>query len=593
MANYKNVASQGRSSVTFKDTMNYTQEQSRFTLPFLTNTTGDFGMLIPVHISDLIPGDDVTIRAEMVQRLGPMVKPTMHPINTVLWAFKVSQRIIWKDWATFITGGNTGDTAIPKPMVSDIIETWEARIARPLNTTELDLYFGEESLWDYCGLPIVGQDGITTRDHIYNISKEVDALPFMAIYEIWYEKIRDQNLQDFDKYDRTNDAFEVEQYLTLKACCLDKDFETTARPWQLIGTPPAIPLGGIAPLKLGSLPNPIDLAVNDQVRFFNESSGIWSTVNTADGVAIVNDGTTIANPGFALAGPGGPSQGNSAGLTVAGLEGFHKERLLVDLNEAVGNAFTQAQLREVTGATHRLERITRGGNRLVDMYQINWGVTLPDATAQRPIYIGGTGFPLIISEVLQTAPDVEAGASTTGVGKLMGHGIGSGSGTLGSTYADEHGILIILALTMPRKILFQGIPKLWDKKTLYDYQWPDFVNLSEQAIKNKEIYVGTRDTATLNQIWGYQENYGHWKTGRNQVTGKMKTSLKNWQIPQIITPGQNDTLSEAHIVWDGRLTEKKGIFAVPTEPSFQLSVGVELDIYRALPFITIPGQETL
>jgi hypothetical protein len=42
----------------------------------------------------------------------------------------------------------------------------------------------------------------------------------------------------------------------------------------------------------------------------------------------------------------------------------------------------------------------------------------------------------------------------------------------------------------------QGINRMWSRKTRFDFYWPAFAHLGEQAVLNKEIYYTKHRTAT-------------------------------------------------------------------------------------------------
>jgi len=42
----------------------------------------------------------------------------------------------------------------------------------------------------------------------------------------------------------------------------------------------------------------------------------------------------------------------------------------------------------------------------------------------------------------------------------------------------------------------QGLPKMWSRSTRYDFYFPVFAMLGEQAVLNKEIYVDAAPTTT-------------------------------------------------------------------------------------------------
>lgn len=591
-ANYTGtpVGGQGGASVNFKDSMNLTTERSRFNQPYLTNTTGDFGMLIPIHMQDLIPSDHVKVNIEALMRLAPMIRPTMHPIDLYAYTFAVARRILVEDFMDFYRGGESGDEVIAMPTIDDIIYIISQQQGVTMTewiTNNIEL-FQEESLWDYMGLPIEGINGIDVTT-LLQIIKEVDAMPFMAYYRTWYEYFRDQDLQNQDKYNyklptngnpQNGEYFDMQQLLMLKPKAIEKDWLSTAREWQQKGVVPAIPLEGIAPINLYNSTNPA--SEGKPSLTLEEGLGLGLGASTSKGIDLAIDGVNPANPVSITF--GSPKTGLEAPTSNVG-------QLIADLETALGLGVTPIAQREVLAMQHQAERMARGGNRYIDILDINFGVTIPDSVIQNPEYLGGWGTPVIISEVLKTsAGDTDLEPQ----GALAGHGVASGYGTMAEYHAVEPMILTVIIVAMPKTILYQGIDRFWDKKTRYDYVWPDFVSMSEAGIKRKELAVfGGQTTVEMNDIIGYQEQYYNYKTGKNKLTGKMRTSLKNWQLPLEIIEGVNDNLSEALIVWDGRLAERKQIFAVPDEPSFQLSAGLKVDIYRPLPYITIPGLETV
>jgi hypothetical protein len=76
--------------------------------------------------------------------------------------------------------------------------------------------------------------------------------------------------------------------------------------------------------------------------------------------------------------------------------------------ELAGNVVTNINdLRLAEQLQKYLERAARAGTRLVEWIKGMFGVTLPDYTAQRPQYIGGTKSPVQISEVLNTTGTVD------------------------------------------------------------------------------------------------------------------------------------------------------------------------------------------
>jgi len=68
----------------------------------------------------------------------------------------------------------------------------------------------------------------------------------------------------------------------------------------------------------------------------------------------------------------------------------------------------------------------------------------------------------------------------------------------------------------------QGLPKMWSRSTRYDFYFPVFAMLGEQAVLNKEIYVD--GSANDNNVFGYQERWAEYRYLPSRVTGLMKTT---------------------------------------------------------------------
>lgn len=145
--------------------------RSPFNLSYEYKTTTEMGLLIPVCVKELIPGDVIDFNITTICRLQPLVSPVLHNINIHIDAFFVPYRLLWADadpdnFETFLTGGDDGTAAPTFP-------TWN-----PATKTAL-------SLWDYLTYP-VGVDPSNRRP---------SALPARGIQLIWNEWYRAQELQ--------------------------------------------------------------------------------------------------------------------------------------------------------------------------------------------------------------------------------------------------------------------------------------------------------------------------------------------------------------------------------------------------------------
>ena len=199
---------------------------------FLTSRTTkkftcDMGELVPVMCDEVVPGDTFKINNQVVIRMQPMLAPMIHEVNCYVHYFFVPYRLLWSKWESFITGGEDGQDASILPRVA-------------VSSTDNLVH----SVWDYLGFPT----GVMP-----DLDNSPLAFPFQAYVKIWNEFYRDQNLQDELEldYDLSGSAPISELLISgnytfkrLLHRCWEKDYFTSALPWQQRGTAPALPITG-------------------------------------------------------------------------------------------------------------------------------------------------------------------------------------------------------------------------------------------------------------------------------------------------------------------------------------------------------------
>ena len=415
---------------------------------------------------------------------------------------------MWDDWEDFISGGADGQFADPIP-------EWE-----PTDTTE-------GSLWDFFGFPIgVDPDGAYPLD-----------FPRRAYNLVYNEYYRDENLQ-------TEVALNNETILNRG---WEKDYLTSALPWQQRGTAPALPISGI-------------------------SHAIWKSSD----VQVATTGSTLKYQARTVS-PFDPVFTAPASGDVSFLLGVLNKNN-VDLSSA--STFDIADLRLAFQIQKWMERNARAGVRYTEFLRAHFGVAPRDERLQRPEYIGGSKAPCIISEVLQTSST----DATSAQGNLAGHGITVSDAYCGKYHAQEFGLIIGIMSIMPRSAYSQGIDKQWLRKTKYDYFFPEFANLSEQAILNAEI-CATGDTNHNNDIFGYQGRYDEMRTKNSQIVSGMRTTFDYWHLGRQFDTGSPPVLNEDFI----KCVPRKDIFAVPSEPGLIVNFANIIKAFRPLPYMAVPG----
>ena len=80
----------------------------------------------------------------------------------------------------------------------------------------------------------------------------------------------------------------------------------------------------------------------------------------------------------------------------------------------------------------------------------------------------------------------------------------------------------------------QGLRKMWSRSTRYDFYFPEFAQLGEQAVLNREIYCdGSANDAN---VFGYQERWAEYRYFPSMITGLMRSTaagtIDAWHLAQ-------------------------------------------------------------
>lgn len=207
----------------------------------------------------------------------------------------------------------------------------------------------------------------------------------------------------------------------------------------------------------------------------------------------------------------------------------------------------------------------------------------PDFRLQRPEYLGGDSTMVQINPIAQTSATA---SEPTELGSLAA--IGTGISTRGGFVKSftEHGIVMGLASVRADLTYQEGVERFWSRETRYDFYWPALANLGEQAVLNKEIYLG--DVAQDDDVFGYQERYAEYRYKPSRVTGKFRSSasgtLEVWHLAQEF--GSLPTLDQTFIEEDPPVDR---VVAAPTEPHFSCDMYFRLICARPMPVFSVPG----
>lgn len=509
-------------------------------LSYTKTFTCDMGEAIPVMCDEVVPGDVFSIGNEMVIRFQPLVAPILHEINAYVHYFFVPYRLLWEFWEDFITGGKDGDFVAQIPTVTSVASN-EDGIA---NTAEC----GTGYLWDYFGFPLV--EGL-----------KVNAFPFRAYNLVYNEYYRDPNLMLPLALDGDYNEEEPKYgYGQPKRRCWEKDYFTSSLPWQQRGLSPSLPLSGTG-------------------------SAIWDNSRFCTGDMIGDINLRFH--------PKGESFETNQFSNLATLENIDKFKELMNSNKidmSTVGTFDVNDLRMAFQVQRWLEGQARGGARYTETLRMHFSVSPTDERLQRPEYIGGSKSPIIVSEVLQTSGSNINGQSTP-QGNLAGHALTADFNHVAKYRVKEYGLILGILSVMPRlSYNSQGINRQWLRTNKYDYYWPEFANLSEQAIYEAEIFATPTnnshifsDSLEKDDFLGYQGRYDEMRTKNNMVCGEMRDELSYWHLAQnyYAAPKLNNTFVECR--------PSKRIFAVQNRDGLVVQFGNSIKALRPIPITSTPG----
>lgn len=537
--------------------------RSKFPRNFSHKTTFNAGQVIPFYVDEVLPGDTFQVRTSKVVRMQTLLTPVMDNVYLDTYYFFVPNRLVWEHWKQFM-GENTESAWIPQ------VEYEVPQLTAPANGWEVG------TLADYMGVP-TGVKGLS-----------VSALPFRAYALIMNEWFRSENLTDplnIPVDDATVQGVNTGNYVSDVAkggkpfvankfrdyftSCLpspQKGPDVTINTAQL-GNAPVVPMDKPVPKDLLNYPYNVYIPNGNSV--FGAGYHAGSVHQNAFGGAywLAKDGYSDLDP--------------TIDNGVAG----YPANLWAQFDNTVSVA-TINQLRTAFQIQKFYERSARGGSRYIETLKAHFGVTSPDARLQRPEYLGGNRIPVSINQVIQNSGTVSGSTPLGDTGAM------SLTTDVHSDFTKsfvEHGFVIGVMVARYDHTYQQGIERFWSRKSMFDYYWPEFANIGEQAVLNKEIYA--QGNAQDDEVFGYQEAWADYRYKPSRVSGEMRSSyaqsLDVWHLADDYS--KMPALSDAWIHEDPATINR--VLAVSDNLANQFFCDIYVQNYstRNMPLYSIPG----
>ena len=558
----------------FSDAPAMYMKRTKFDRSHVYKTTFNSGKLIPVFVDEVLPGDTTRMSVNYFARLATPIKPIMDNIYLDWFFFFVPNRLVWDHWQNFCFEQEDPDdsTDYVIPTVSASSKVSNSLVG---------------SLWDYFGLPV------NTTNNLSGIN----ALPFRAVYLIWNEWFRDENLQKSVKIEKgdANRVIDINRISDQPSWVMDSsstdafpgfacpprgkrhDYFTSSLPWTQKGPGVSIGLAGTATLVD---PSPVS---GYFVQQSNNSLGA-AQLSGDGGVHSVYTGSgTLQYQGGYDVSIAGHSVNNSGLATVTAQPGssWLSKSAYADLDSS--SIFTINSLRTAFQMQKFYERLARGGSRYTEVLRSFFGVVSPDARLQRPEFLGSFTKMVNVNPIAQTS----ATDTTSPQGNLSAYGVTAAKFHGFTKSFVEHGYIIGFVCARADLTYQQGINKMWLRSTVYDFYWPTFAHLGEQAVELREIYAQGTEADTT--VFGYQERYAEYRYKPSQITGKFRSSVTGgnldvWHLSQFFSNAP--TLNEEFITENPPI---KRIIAVQDEPEFLLDIGFRYTTVRPMPMFGTPG----
>lgn len=451
------------------------KNRSIFAIDFNRKQTQIASYLVPIFYQEVLPGDTWQINMQSFIRMLTQLTSPLDNLWVKTYFFFDPHRLQWENFTK-----QHGERKNPNDTIDYLTPTITYKDGIPF-----------KSLADYLG---------RTRCGIKNT--KMTSLGHRMYNRVVNAYFRSERLQDSLFENDTDEDDKPENYSLFKIG-KDRDYFTNCLPDLQLGEQVTLPLGTKAPV-IGEIQKGL---VTETYTNINQTEHHLRPQTLSQGEAVFND--TYRSQGINIT-------NNPDATTV-----------YADLSQAV--SATISAMRLAIDTQEILERDNRNGTRYTEQLEGRYGCVNPDLLMYRPQYLGGTATPLFTNPVIQTSGSGTSG-QTTPQGNIAGFGTSYDKGEVVRASFGEFGAIMGLAVIKAIPQYQQGMGKCWERMERYDYYYPEFNGLSDQAVKNSEIFYQGEDIKDEttgepvdNLAFGYIPRYDEYRTFQNEICGELRS----------------------------------------------------------------------
>lgn len=624
-------------------------QKSRFNLSRTINLTAEPGMIIPIDVFPVLPGDDLDIDTEMIMDTLPLAAPSLTRYKVTVHWYYMKARDTWKGFKTFWTRGRTGkitDKVVPTINAKLRIRAeWTQKIK---NTDQIcDCYaLGYHSLTSYLtGYPndisgdprgtgteiilnqtkpytIVPKLEQTLRNEVINLEKTehknisqnplINAMPYVMYQSIVKNNYVNENLlQDNTAlFPEEGDDDWILPYNATTVNFIGRG-ETNNDEWN-----DALPQ------------NPSDWTYDytgiyhntdkrvrlDLLRYamFDDdyfTSGLpWlqrGEAKTLDvDITDLSGEITTTTTAISQAVRTGQTQGyqelqsSGGSLSVPGSQALYTgainlmsapiaNALSVSMQGNAQTTLTTNALREMIALQVWMERNARVNGSYNMMTYQHWMVN-PNSEEHKPIYFGGSVDYVTFTNVIQNSESTE----NSPLGTTAGFGTAGGSSRVGHIRCNDYGYVMGILIIRQNTQYTQGFEHFWRHEQVFEQMvQPEFQGLSPEPIYNDEIYI-SGDENEDKGLFCYQERYQYLKQRINANRGLFTASPTRDRLFSAYTQArwfeEKPTFSYQFLVMSPD-NIRRDMLAYPNYPMFRIQFATKAYVTRELAYASEPN----